>query len=84
MQIEEMTREQLLEIVRRLPKTADLVPIMPGDSVFLYDTQTLFAVGVLTIGWGGEMLFGESVSTKLRRGYEVYSTREAAEKARKP
>lgn len=74
---------RLQATVDRLPKTADGVAIVPGDSVFLWDNQTLFAVGVLTTGCGGEMLFGESASTRLRRGHEVYSTREAAEKARK-
>jgi len=34
MQIEEMTREELLEVVRRLPRMADGVPVVPGMEVY--------------------------------------------------
>ena len=34
MRIEEMTREQLIEICKKLPLTADGVPITPGMTVY--------------------------------------------------
>lgn len=33
-QIEDMTRDELLTIVRRLPKTADGVPVLAGDTIY--------------------------------------------------
>jgi hypothetical protein len=85
MQIEEMTREQLLEIVRRLPKTADGVPIVFGGTYYYIDDENE-TEGQITVrdiespyrdvDW---LLCSKHVDVYARM---CYSNREAAEKAR--
>ena len=74
--------ERLQAIVDRLPTTANGVPMVIGDSVFLSETQTLVVVGAMAVVSTGEVIWAESVSCVWRHGWESHSTREAAEKAR--
>ncbi len=72
MRPEEMTREQLLEIVRRLPTTADGVPIVPG--------MELWAQG----GWprgkaGYEVTTTSGANPQL---HKLYSSHEAGAAAK--
>ncbi len=89
MRIEEMTREQLEYIVRKLPLTADGVPVVPGMTVYEvrasrpgepcemrdFRTTTPDEQGYSTFHW-------ETGYSAIGRLDRCYSTREAAEAAK--
>jgi outer membrane murein-binding lipoprotein Lpp len=75
--------DRLRAIVDRLPKTADGVPIAPGDT--LYDRYRALAFNITGFNTSDGMLsclYGAGGFDAICSGY--YSTREDAEKARKP
>jgi hypothetical protein len=65
-----------------LPKTSDGVSMVPGDSVFVYDTQTLVTVGCIQNTFGGRVMWQDDHARRLLDGCECYSSRDAWEKAR--
>lgn len=74
---------RLRAIVDRLPKTADGVPIAPGDT--LYDRYRALAFNITGFNTRDGMLsclYGAGGFDAICSGY--YSTREDAEKARNP
>jgi hypothetical protein len=84
MQIEEMTREQLLKIVRRLPLTADGVPVVPGMEVWV-DGTAWSNKGDRAWNFYDRPFTGEiEICTNLwcQLASKCYSTREAALAAR--
>ncbi len=66
MDIESLSRDELLAIVRRLPRTADGVPAAPGDWVWVSLPDGAYSVPTPVV----RVYLGD-----------CYSTREAAERA---
>lgn len=84
--------KELQKIVDRLPKTADGVPFSQGDSFWSYDEEGIFECTTdPEDDWKDTEVFGHVVDHEESGSYttadvpmaNIYSTREAAEKAAK-
>jgi hypothetical protein len=88
MQIEEMSKHQLLEIVRQLPLTADGVPITPGMTIFKLAGKYVDEREVVGPYGRKALLYREPARHGAGAGdchclaETCYSTRQAAEQAR--
>lgn len=91
MQIEEMTREELLEVVRRLPRMADGVPVVPGmklcailnyggDNPIMYEIDSAHG---WSRGGDGQLYVTDKDGSSSAPLRDCFSTREAAETAGK-
>ena len=89
MQIKEMSKEDLLTIVSSLPMTADGVPVVPGQHLFMI----VDGVVLMRCATGGTLVassgFVDACPSTLKRSAvrsssRCYSTRKAAEAAKEP
>lgn len=78
MRVEEMTREQLEDAVRKLPQTADGVVVLYNDTVWILCKLSNGAYHILATNAGYAFYSRFTPECWI----DIYSTKEAAEAAR--